>query len=477
MFSSALPNELPVVVIGAGAAGIIAAWRAASLGVRVILLEKTNRIGTKILISGGGKCNITHDGPIEEVLRAFRPNEARFIRPACYRFQNHEIVEMLTSRGLDVYTRPDGRIFPTTGTAKDVVAILKAYLEGAGVEIRLDTPVRRISVPPLEGRAVSLKRTGVGSDGHASQTDQPDNLDIPFISIDRGEASRQDGVDPSPVLRNDYNSYLIVETDAETIPARAVILATGGSSYPNSGTTGDGWPWARTLGHTVVRVLAALAPMTLAEHNAQRAGIALRDCVLKARQSKEIKRWRGDLLFTHRGVSGPCALGVSREVSEAMLIGPVTLQVDLLPDLTFEEITKEIVAWSRNNPRKRVLTFLETKAPANLAPELLGDIPADTIASNLPQKARNQLIETLKAWNLGPVQEVVLDKGEVVAGGIALDEVDPQTMESKKCPGLYLCGEVLDIAGPVGGYNLQAAFATGFVAGESAAYHGRPAHE
>src|SRR5690349_692509 len=133
-----------VIVVGAGAAGIIAAWRAATLGAHVLLLEKNDRIGIKILISGGGKCNITHDGPIEDLLRAFRPNEARFLRPSCYRFTNDDIVEILTSRGLQVYTRPDGRIFPSTGTAKDVVAILGDYLDEVGVKVKLSAAVHGI---------------------------------------------------------------------------------------------------------------------------------------------------------------------------------------------------------------------------------------------------------------------------------------------------------------------------------------------
>jgi predicted Rossmann fold flavoprotein len=424
--------DLPVIVIGAGAAGIIAAWRSASLGVPTILLEKTNRIGTKILISGGGKCNITHDGPLEEVLRAFRPNEARFIRPACYRFQNHEIVEMLTSRGLEVYTRPDGRIFPTTGTAKDVVAILRDYLREAGVDVRLQTPVRSIRCspsPPVGDR-------GSGGEGPSAESVKA-----------------------------------LVQTDQGPLRAKALVIATGGSSYPNSGTTGDAWPWAKELGHTIVKIRAALAPMTLANVDPEKSGVALRDCILKARQDKEIARWRDDLLFTHRGISGPTALGVSREVAEAMPDGEVTLEVDILPDKPFEAVSQSIVDWTRDNPRKRIGGCLDDFVPKSLGDDILRDagIPPETIGSNLTQKSRNRLVETLKGWNLGPVKEVVLDKGEVVAGGISLEEVDPQTMESRIRPGLYLCGEALDIAGPVGGYNLQAAFATGYVAGESAA--------
>lgn len=406
-----------VVVVGAGAAGIIAAWRAASLGARTLLVEKTNRLGTKILISGGGKCNITHDGPLEDVLRAFRQNEARFIRPACYRFTNRQIVEMLTDRGLNVYTREDGRIFPVDQTAKDVVAILRTYLEDVGVDIRLETPIKEI----------------VAADGKVKG----------------------------------------VRTEDDYFQSPKVILATGGSSYPNSGTTGDGWPWAKGVGHTIVKVRAALAPIyqNVGEQS-PRSGIALRDIILKARRgTKEVARWRNDLLFTHRGISGPTALGISRVVTECMEEGEVSLEVDLKPDVTFEELAGEIKAWCVDNSRKRMGSYIEEVVPKNLVEDLLVAAKIDPTISgaSLGQKDRNRLVEVLKGWKLGPVRVVPLEKGECVAGGISLDEVDPQTMKSKLVEGLFLCGEVLDIAGPVGGYNLQAAFATGFVAGESAA--------
>ncbi|HVT13389.1 MAG TPA: NAD(P)/FAD-dependent oxidoreductase [Fimbriimonadaceae bacterium] len=407
-----MPPE--VVVIGAGAAGIIASWRAAQLGAKVLLLEKNPRIGTKILISGGGKCNITHDGDLEDLLHAFRPAEARFIRPACYRFTNREIVNMLTSRGLEVYTRPDGRIFPVRQTAKDVVAILASYLEEAGVEVRLSTTVKRIA----------------------------------------HEAGRVAGVEVAEGL----------------IPCSKVILAVGGSSYPGAGTTGDGYPWAKELGHTVVKVRAALAPIYLQIDDRwpdERAGIALRDILLKARQGKEIARWRGDLLFTHHGVSGPTVLGVSRVVAERIAEGPVTLEVDLVPDMPHEATLANLEAWIKANPRKGLAAYAERYVPERLARFVFesGKEPA----SQLSQKAKNRAVEAIKAWPLGQVRTIPLEKGEVVAGGVGLDEVDPHTMRSLKCKGLYLCGEILDVAGPVGGYNLQAAFATGFVAGESAA--------
>ena len=451
------PN--PIIVIGAGAAGIMAAYRAAELGARVVLLEKTERVGTKILISGGGKCNITHAGPIEEVLKEFRPNEARFIRPSCYRWTNEQAVAFLTDCGLRVYTRDNGRVFPIDQTAKDVVHILQSRLDEVGGETRLNAPVIGIErdehgvcgvriapppTPPLETRSFS-RRGEIRSPLSANVLLRSAQDDV------RGEG---------------VGGGVFIET-------RRVILAVGGSSYPKSGTTGDGYPWAETLGHTIVKVRAALAPIALTETKwRQYSGVALRDCTLKARQNgKEVNRWRDDLLFTHFGVSGPTALGISREVAEAFENGPVTLEVDVLPDRTFESLTADLLAYAEKHPKRRVATYLDALLPSRLVEEMLRDaeIASETEFNKLTRAGRNKLVECLKGWRLGPVSDTMLDKGEVVAGGIALDEVDPQTMRSLKCPGLYLCGEALDIAGPVGGYNLQAAFSTGYVAGETAA--------
>ncbi len=444
-----------VVVVGGGAAGIVAAWRAASLGASVTLLEKTPRLGTKILISGGGKCNICHDGPIENVLRAFRKNEAQFLRPSVYRFPNSAVLEIFTSRGLEVYTRPDGRVFPVRQTAKEVVGILRSVLESVGVTIRYETPV-----------------TG--------------------LEFANG------------VIR----SVIAVDKEFE---ADSVVISTGGSSYPNSGTTGDGWPWVRKIGHRIVPVRAALAPVyltltppptpssLLVPHKkggatllhtvppplprssdkegvlnsfADITGIALRDIIAKARcNGKEISRWRGDLLFTHLGVSGPCALAISREIAERFPVEQVLVEVDLRPDLTPEDVDQEVSAWVLSNPKRQISKFVDSILPEKLVNRFLDDcnIEQSVVCANLPKAERKRIITKLKAWSIGLVRAVPLEKGECVAGGVSLDEVDPHTMQSQFCSNLFLCGEMLDIAGPVGGYNLQAAFSTGFVAGESAA--------
>lgn len=411
-----MPVQREVTVIGGGAAGIMAAWHAASLGANVTIYEKTDRLGTKILISGGGKCNLAHDGPLEDVIRAFEPNEARFIRPACYRLTNHDIVGLFTSKGLDVYTRPNGRVFPTHGTAKDVVSILRTYLLEAGVKICFESPVEAINAEA--GRIQSIQVKG------------------------------------------------------SVLPVSRLVVSVGGCSYPGTGTTGDGYAWCRKLGHTVVPIRSALAPVELEiESFATYAGLALRDITLKARLgSKEIARWRDDVLFTHRGISGPTVLGISRKIDEHFKEPRPTVEVDICPDFTFESLSEALKDFSSQNPKKRVHTFVEQWVPSRLVPEILASagLPIEATCSPMSQKQKNRLVETLKGWSLGPVKRVMLEKGEVVAGGVSLDEVDPQTLQSKKVSGLFLCGELLDIAGPVGGYNLQAAFATGYVSGESA---------
>jgi len=253
-----------VIVIGGGAAGMLAARKAAEGGAKVTLLEKNDRLGMKILISGGGKCNLTHAGPMEELRAKFRANEARFLKPSFYQFTNDDFLQILHDRGMATYTRPDGRIFPVEpANAKDVVALLSTYVAETGVRVRY----------------------GAGVIG----------------------------------LVAEHGKICGVEMEHQLIPAERVIIAVGGSSYPATGTTGDGWKWLAALGHTIVPLRAALAPLYLTDAQPEWSGVALRETVLRARKGnggKEFARWPGDLLFTHKGLSGPTALGVSREITE-----------------------------------------------------------------------------------------------------------------------------------------------------------------
>ena len=355
-----------VLVIGGGAAGLIAAWRAASLGAKTRLLEKNDRLGLKIHISGGGKCNITHGGDMEALRRAFDPHEARFLHAAFRRFTNEDVLDLLRQRGVTVHTRPDGRVFPDSGRADDVVDGLHWHLRQAGAVVEMGCAVTRVSVD--EGRC-----TGACSGGR------------PY-------------------------------------PARAVIIAVGGSSYPKTGTTGDGYGWMREVGHTIVPLRSALAPMHLADPRPQYSGVAFRDCLLKARfGGKEVARWRGDLLYTHHGVSGPNALAVSRAAALAMELGAVTLDADILPERTQETLSAEL-AEAHAGGRRSVRSLVQQWLPERLVDELLeraGVEPA-TMLHQLPKKSRNRLADTLKRWELGRVSQVPLERGEVTAGGVAL---------------------------------------------------------
>ena len=407
-----------ILVIGGGAAGMIAAWRAATLGANVILLEKNAKLGIKLLISGGGKCNITHGGEMETLRQQFKVNEGRFLKHAFFEFTNAEIIRFLNELGVETYERDDGRIFPKSGKAGDVVHALRRLMEGAGVEIRLSAAVEEI-----------LKD--------------------------------DDGVSG-------------VRTSQEILPSRHIILATGGSSYPRTGTTGDGFGWARKLGHSIVPLRPALAPILLSPTPPKEwQGVALRNCILKASTEEAVvAQWQGDLLFTHEGISGPAVLEISRETFESMEGGQkVFIQVDISSQLAESELEKNIQQEIVANGSRNVETLAALFLPHRLAPFLLNACRIDGTKKchQMTKDERRTLVQTLKNWPIGCAKEIQIERGEVTSGGVELKEIDPKTMHSRVVKGLYVCGEVLDISGPVGGYNLQAAFSTGYVAGEAAA--------
>jgi predicted flavoprotein YhiN len=431
-------EQFDVVVVGAGAGGIL-------------LLEKTPRIGTKILISGGGKCNVAHAGPLEDVIRAFPAAEARFLRPSCYRLTNEQIMEMVKAKGIELYARPDNRVFPASATAKDVVAALTSYLQETAVQVCLEAPVSNIE--PIE-RGFSL------------------TISSPNARLDTPEATSAFGA--KNLLREAIrlrSAYGTAWGGPPVLNTRTVVLSTGGSSYPNSGTTGDGWRWLRAMGHSITPIKSALAPIYLEKPFAGKSGVSVQNVRLRARTNgKAFAEAQGDLLITHQGISGPATLSISKAV--AAHAGPVAIEADPLPGYTPEELNDLCVAWTATNPRSTLRRFVEQLIhPEAMVDQVMdwAEIDRSTTASNLGRKQRAKLLSTLKAWPLGLVRAVPLEKGEVVAGGVSLQEVDPQTMASRLHSGLFLCGELLDVAGPVGGYNLQAAFATGYVAGESAA--------
>jgi hypothetical protein len=396
---------------------LVAAWSAAVTGASVLLLERNQRLGAKILISGGGKCNITHGGSLLDVLDGFSAPQARFLKPSLYHFSNTDLIRLIESNGLVTHVRHDGRVFPRDGNAKDVVGIFERLLAGAGVMVLRGAPVCEI----------------LAADG----------------------------------------AVFGVRTESGDHYARTVVITTGGVSYPRTGTTGDGHGWASRLGHTIVPLRPALAPIAVRPPApVEWRGVALRGGVLcLLSDGVERARCEGDLLFSHEGVTGPAALELSNAASEAMAAGDARLAYDFVPTMNPAEVDEELQAEILRHRGRTLQSILDLRLPDRVVPAVLAAAGVDgsTKGYVLTRAQRRALGSTLKRWDLGAVAGVDIARGEVTAGGVALGEVDPHTMRSRKVRGLYLAGEILDVAGRVGGYNLQAAFSTGFVAGEAAA--------
>ncbi len=392
---------------------MIAAWRAAAVGCETTLLEANDRLGMKIRISGGGKCNITHDGPVAAVLAAFPKAQARFLRPALHAFTNQDVLDLLAREGVHAQARDNGRVFPVDGpgSAAKVTAAFEAVVRRAGVQVRLGARVRA-----LEGEAPAL-------------------------------------------------TALVME-DGTWLRADRFILATGGASYPRTGTRGELLAALGALGVPVSPWFPALAPIPLRTPRPEWEGVALREgaLVLKAGPGgKVLDRFRGDILFTRTGISGPAALELSRPAEAARRAGAAWLGYDLGAG----DVDGDLVGLQQANPHLAVRTWLGRWLPERVCAPALAErgIGLDQRMKDLPRAARKDLAALLEGFPLGEPGRVDLEKGEVSAGGVLLSAVDPRTMAVKGWDNLRVCGELLDVDGPVGGYNLQAAFSTGFLAG------------
>ena len=405
-----------VLVVGGGAAGMVAAWRAASLGCGVTLLEANGRLGVKLRISGGGKCNLTHAGPVPDLLKAFPAGQGRFLRPSLHAFTNDQVLELLRREGVETVARDNGRVFPAggPGSAQLVTDAFEALARRAGVTIR--TQAR---VAGLEGASPRLEA--------------------------------------------------VVLEGGERLAAQVFILATGGASYPRTGTRGETPAWLRALGVPVRPWTPALAPIPLVRSRPLWEGVALREGTLVLRAGpggKVLATFPGDVLFTRNGLSGPAALELSGPAEAARRAGAAWLGY-ALDGRGEAELDAELRSAQSGNPHLGVRAWLQRWLPERLCAtvqEELG-VAGDQRLKDLPKSARRALVGVVAAFPLGAPGAVDLERGEVSAGGIALSAVDPRTMAVKGWENLRVCGELLDVDGPVGGYNLQAAFSTGYAAG------------
>ncbi len=445
-----------VVIVGGGPAGLMAATRAAQRGRKTILLDKNREPGVKILLSGGTRCNLTHATDARGIVEAFGP-AGRFLHSALAALGPQQVVDLFEAEGVPTKVEPGGKVFPASDRASDVRAALVRRLKRSGCTLATDEPLLDIV----------RKDAGGGKGDRSNLPERP------------GGCSSQIG--PVP-----FSSGFQLVTPQRSIEAEKVVLATGGQSYPVCGTTGDGYRWAAALGHRIVPPHPALAPVTShAPWVLALQGITLPDVTVEVINATDrvinatdknvcppafpLASRRGALLFTHFGVSGPAVMDVSHAVSGFDRPNALVLRCDLLPALPEEELDALLARECKAGGKRRVTALLDSWLPHRVGETLmvLAAAPLDRPAAELSKADRRRLVRTVKRLDIPVAGTMGFRKAEVTAGGVALAEVDSRTMQSQIVPNLFFAGELLDLDGPVGGYNFQAAFSTGWLAGES----------
>lgn len=403
-----------VVIIGGGAAGLMAAVIAGREGAQVILLEKMNYLGKKMGITGKGRCNVTNAAPMSEFIKN-TPGNGKFLYGAYERFSNQDLLQLLNEAGLETKVERGGRVFPTSDSALDVRNTFMKLLKSYGVDVHLEEGAQEIIVE--DGRVVAVK------------------------------------------------------TKNEIYPADAVLIATGGKSYPATGSTGDGYNLANKLGHKVTDIRPSLVPVVTEEVWVKDLmGLSLRNVELSVVAKNKVQaKMFGEMMFTHFGITGPIVLSLSHTVGKLMRkknIGTIGLDINLKPALSVEQLDKRIQKDFELYSKKQLINGLKDLLPQRLIPLViqLADLDPHKPINQISKAERDSLVYILQhlpltVKGLRPVEEAI-----VTAGGLSLKEFNPKTMESKLVLGLYGAGEVLDIDAFTGGYNLQAAFSTGYVA-------------
>jgi len=396
--SATVQLNYDVAVVGAGAAGLMAAIAAGRAGARVVALDGAPKIGAKIIISGGGRCNVTHDVVGPDDFNGNRNAIAKILRS----FTVEQTIDFFASFGVALKREATGKLFPVSDRARDVVEALLRAAREAGVEVR--------------------------------------------------SGFRVTSIEPRFVVNDE-------------IRARRIILATGGRSVPKTGSDGFGYALAQMLGHSVSETFPALVPLLL---DPSHWGLTIRgtsvdaELSVKSTSGRVLRRERGAMLFTHFGISGPVVLDISRHWIAAR---PAALTANLLPGETWESMQSMLIALGRDNPHATVSSFLRRRLPDRL----VAKVGSDTPLVRLSKEERSDAIRNIVECELPVTRDRGFEYAEVTAGGVPLSEVNGTTMESRVCPGLYLCGEILDVDGKIGGYNFQWAWASGWAAGVAAA--------
>lgn len=407
-----------VLVVGGGPAGMMAAGRAAELGAKVVLLEKTYQLGAKLLLTGGGRCNITNSAGLKEFVSAFGKN-GKFLYRALTVFSNQDLIDFFSARGVEMRIDPDGKVFPADDSAESILKILRQYIIYNNVLVWHNTAVTGIICQAGQATGVRL-------------------------------------------------------ADGRVLESHKVIVATGGMSYPKTGSTGDGYKMAAECGHTIVSLQPGLIALESDEKFIpELPGLTLKYIIISLVVNSKVKAARqGDLLFTHFGVSGPDVLILSKIAVDALAQGKfVELSLHLLPEYTTADFERYLQEELELRGAKTFSQYVKDILPDSLSPVFVSRcaVAPEKKCSMITRIERKKIARNFTDFRIHITRPRPLEEATVTRGGVALKEIDPQTMESRKVSGLFFCGELIDLDGLTGGYNLQEALATGYLAGMNAA--------
>lgn len=417
--------DYDVIVIGAGPSGLMASIAAAEYGASTLLLEKGKKPGNKLAISGGGRCNVTNRLPQEELIRNI-PGNGKFLYSAFSVFNNYDIIDFFENMGVALKEEDHGRMFPVSNSSKSVVQALLSKLQSLKVNMRLQTPVKAIDY---------------GTDTH-------------FVILENGEK----------------------------ICTKSIVIAVGGKAVPYTGSTGDGYAWAKKAGHTVTALYPTEVALTSGDtfiKNKSLQGLSLRNIGLTVlnKKNKPIITHQMDMIFTHFGVSGPAVLRCSQFVVKELMKGrqSVDLLLDTLPDKNESILYDELVQRMQDNPKKAFKNTVKGIVPERFLQFILSklQISDEQKCANISKEKLMSFIRSIKQMTFTVNGSLPIEKAFVTGGGVSIKEIVPNTMQSKKMDGLFLCGEILDIHGYTGGYNITSALVTGRLAGMNAALAGR----
>lgn len=409
-----MTDNYDFIVIGGGPAGMMAAGRAAERGKKVILLEKNDRLGKKLLMCATGRCNVTNTAPLQVFIGAYGKG-GNFLRTALETFDNEKLRSFLLSHDVETIVEHKGRVFPKSQKADSILVALETYMRDFHVTIQSNSHVLR--------------------------------------------------------LKSENNHVKGVETNHGNIFGQNVLIATGGLSYPATGSTGDGYKLAASIGHSICPTYPAIVAFETEETWVKSLqGTPIKNVNISAYQlNKKIAEHFGEALFTHYGISGPAILDISKRLVECLPNGFIQIHINFKPNCSTEELDRILLNQIKRQGGKAVKACLTFFIPEKLAPILLVlcNIEPHKKASQITTPERRKILKQLKGLHLTLLRHRPVEEAIVTAGGVNLDEVDAKAMESKLLKGLYFAGETLDIDGPTGGFNLQAAFSTGYLAGNS----------